>query len=778
MSWIGERVPRLDDLRLLAGRGTFTDDLHLPGVLEATVLRSPVAHGIYRGLDTSAITDPDVVVLGPEAFLDRYSPIPVLWHLPGQFQHSHPVVDRHLRYRGEPVGVVVAPTRYSAEDAAALVRWEIDELPPVLGTTEALVDGAPLLYPEHGTNVMARWSTGDDEDHLRAVLDDADHVITADLRIGRVAGTPMETRGVVVAPPAPGDRRGKLTVWCSTQAPHAVRDFIAAATDLPQHRIRVVAPDVGGGFGVKDHQGEDEMLVVLAALQLGRPLKWIEDRSESLTLTRHARDHDNRVTIAIDDDGRFRALHVEAVRNVGALFGMFGAGPLFATSGMLPAPYRWDAVRCDAVAVATNTTPTGAYRGFGQTQSVYVRERAIDLAARHLGADPVELRMANLVGPAEMPSQLRTAPLFLDSGDYPEALGLARDLATRWDDPPDDGRARGLGWAVYAQQSGIGPSGGNEAIGLDVGGFETADLRMEHDGTVRALVGTSCHGQGHETSFAQLVAEELGIDPADVDLIHSDTDVTPYSPYGTAASRSMAVGGGATVRAARRLAELVRGVAAEMLEADPGDIELAAGRATVAGTTSWVPISEVADRAWQARSLPDGAEPGLVARVCHDPTDFTYNYAVHVCRVALDAETGLTEVERYGVVHDCGTLVNPTIVEGQIHGGVAQGMGAALMEEATFGDDGAPTATTLLDYLVPVSSTVPDIEIVHTEHPSPSTPGGMKGMGEGGTNGSFACVANGVAAAVAAVQPDAVVRLTTTPLSPAVVWAALHPDET
>lgn len=775
MTWVGQRLPRLDDTRLLAGRGTFTDDLHLPGMAEAVVLRSPVAHGTFHGIDTSEIADPAVVVLGPEEFIGRYSPIPVLWHLPGQFQHAHPVVDRTFRYRGEPVGVVIAPTRAAAEDAAALVRWDIEELPAVTDPLAATAPGSTLLYPDQATNVMARWSTGVSLDELQAVLDDADHVLELDLDIGRVAGTPMETRGVVVDPPTPLDgRTGKLTVWQSTQAPHAVRDFIAAVTDLPQRRIRVIGPDVGGGFGVKDHQGEDELLVVLAALQLGRPLKWIEDRAESLTLTRHARDHRNRVTIAIDDDGRFRALHVDALRNCGALFGMFGAGPLFATSGMFPAPYRWDAVRCDATAVATNLNPTGAYRGFGQTQAVYVRERAIEHAARHLGADPVELRLSNLVDPDQMPFELPTAPLFLDSGDYPGALTTAREIADAWPAPPDDGRTRGVGWAVYAQQSGIGPSGGNEAIGLDVGGFETADLRMENDGTVRALLGTSCHGQGHETSFAQLIADATGIDPGDVELIHSDTDVTPYSPYGTAASRSMVVGGGATVRAAEQLAEQIRAVAARMLEADPDEIELAGGRATVAGTSSWIPISEVAERAWQARSLPADAEPGLVARVCHDPTDFTYNYAVHVCRVALDSGTGLSEVERYGVVHDCGTLVNPTIVEGQIHGGVAQGLGAALLEDASFDDAGAPTATTLLDYLIPVTSTIPDIEVIHTEHPSPSTPGGMKGMGEGGTNGSFACVANGVAAAVAAVDPTAAERLTATPLSPSRVWSALN----
>lgn len=774
MTWVGQRLPRLDDTRLLRGGGTFTDDIHLPGMLEATILRSPVAHGTLRGLDTAGLRvaggddagGSAVHVFGPEHFLDLPGHVPVLWHLPGQFQHDRPVMDRRIRYVGEPVGVIVACDRYAAEDAAEAIQVLIDDLPAVTDPRAALVAGGPLLYPEAGTNVMAAWDAGDPDDHVSAVMAAADHVLRFPVRIGRLAGSPIECRGIVVAP----DPGGKLTVWTSTQAPHAVRDMIASVTGLPQRRIRVVGPDVGGGFGVKDHIGEDELLVVLAALELDRPVKWIEDRWESLTVTRQARDEHHDVEIAFDADGTLRALRIRALRNGGAMFAIFGAGPLFSMSGMVPAPYRWDAVRVEATAVATNTCPTGAYRGFGQTQAIYVRERAIDLAARHLGMDPVEIRLRNLLSPDELPSVLRTAPLTLDNGDYPAALRSARRMAEAWDEPPDDGRVRGVGYSFYAQQAGVGPSAGNQAVGLDVGGYETAIIRMEIDGSVRAVVGTSCHGQGHETTFAQLVADHIGVDPADVEVIHSDTDLTPYSAYGTAASRSIAVGGGATVRASERLADRIRAVAAEMLEADPADIVLADGRATVAGTRIGVDIVRVAERAWQGWHLPRGMEPGLTERAAYDPEEFTYSYAAHVCRVAVDPTTGTTEVERYAVAHDCGTIVNPTVVEGQIHGGVAQGLGAALLEDATFDELGQPTAATFLDYLIPVSDSVPDIQVEHLVHPSPYTPGGMKGMGEGGTNGAFACVANGVAAAL----PDAADRLNVTPLTPGVIWEALH----
>jgi carbon-monoxide dehydrogenase large subunit len=764
MPWTGLRLPRLQDDRFLRGTARFTDDLVDDRTLHAAIVRSPIAHGRLRGLDTSGVDGATATVLRA-ADLDIRGAIPVLWHLPGQHQHEYPVVDEHLRFVGQPVAIAVAATAAAATEAAAAIDVVADPLPVVVDPREARAAGAPRLYPDAGTNVMAAWANGDELDHLDAVFAAADHVRELALRVGRLAGAPMEGRGLIADVDG-----GRLVVHTSTQAPHAVRDAIARVTGTPLTDIRVVAPAVGGGFGVKDHIECDDMLVVLAALRLGRRVAWIEDRWESLVTTPHARDEHYDVRIAFDDDGTLRGLHVRCLRNAGAHFAIFGAGPMFAMAGMIPAPYKWDAVRVEAEAVATNTAPTGAYRGFGQTQAVFVRERAVDLVARELGLDPFELRARNALRPDELPAPLRSAPITLDNGDYPGALERAAAMARRWPEPPDDGRGRGTACVLYVQMAGVGPSAGNRAIGLDIGGYETTELRMEPDGTVRALVGVTPHGQGHETTFAQLVADRVGVAPELVRLVHSDTDVTPYSAYGTAASRSIAVGGGATVVAADRLAARLRAIAAELLEAAPADIRLEGGRATVAGTNVGVAIADVAARAWQGFDLPDGASAGLVERAVYDPEQFTFSYAVHVCRVAVDRETGGVDVEHYGVVHDCGTVVNPTIVEGQVHGGIAQGLGAALLEEVQFDAAGEPRSTSLLDYLVPDARAIPCIEIEHMEHPSPYTPGGMKGMGEGGTNGAYACVANAVADAL----PGGADVLGATPLTPERVWRALQ----
>ena len=775
--YVGERVGRVNDDRLLRGGGRYTDDIELPGMVHAAILRSPVAHGVIRRVDRTELTVPVHLVLGPDDVAARVAgSMPIVWHLEGQFQHHKPVVDPvRVRHVGETLGIVVADSRYLAEDAVDQIVLEIDELPAVVDLARALEDGAPILHPEGGTNLMAAFALGDDAEHTDAVFAAADRVLRTELRIGRIAGAPMECRGIVAAP----DHTGKLTVWTSTQAPHAVRHAISEALGIAQHRIRVLAPDVGGGFGVKDHIYEDEILVCLAAMELGRPVKWIEDRYESLLVTHQARDEAYAVEVAFDDDGTLRGLRVDAVRDAGAWFGIFGGGPLFTMGGTLPGPYTWEAVRTTARVVATNTAPTGSYRGFGQTQSAFVRERAVDLVAAELGHDAVELRLRNLVQPDQQPYALRTTPITFDNGDYPANLRAAQAIAAAWADDTSTVTAtpavhRGIGYAMYVQMAGVGPSQGNRFIGLDIGGWESTTVRMEPDGTVRALIGVSPHGQGHETTFAQLIADRLGVDLDRIEIIHSDTDTTPYSAYGTAASRSIAVGGGAAVRASDRLAAKVRAVAADLLEAHPDDVVLAEGRATVAGTQVGVELSAVATRAWQGWDMPDGLEPGLVASASYDPEQFTFSFATHVCQAAVDTGTGAVTIERYAVVNDCGTMVNPTIVEGQIHGGIAQGLGAALLEASIVGEDGQPRSTTFLDYLLPVSSSMPDVEVVHTETPSPYTPGGMKGMGEGGTNGAFACVVNAVAAAV----PDIADRITTTPLAPSDLWAAwraVHP---
>ena len=770
---VGQRVPRVNDHGPLHGTGRYVDDIEIPGMLHAAIVRSPVAHGILTSFGaekTDERISESASVLGPEQLRTRiHAEVPVLWTIGDQQQFGTPLVDEHLRYVGQPIGIVVAGSRYLAEDAAEAVHLAIDDLTPVVGIDQALAPDAPLLYPGSGTNVIATFEAGDSAEHDQAVFAAADRVLRTTLRIGRVHGLAIEPRGIVAVPEIRGGSRDRITIYTSTQTPHGVRDSVCEVLGLVQRDVRVVAPDVGGAFGLKDHIYEDELMVVIAALELGRPVKWIEDRVESLLATTHARDEIHEVEVAFDEDGSLRGLRVDGRRNVGARLAVFGGGPLFTALGVVPGPYRWESVRGVGRLVATNTMSTGAYRGFGQTQAALIRERAVDLVAQDLGIDPVELREMNMIAANELPYQMRTQ-IQLDNGDYRTALLRASELIAEAPAPPDDGRTRGVGYCSYVQMGGIGPSDANEAIGLQIGGFESATVRLEPDGTVRVATGISPHGQGLETTIPQLVADELGIDPGTVELIHGDTDTTPYSAYGTAASRSIALGGGATVVASRRLAESIRAIAAEMLEANPVDIELGDGRATVAGTNVDVAIADVARRAWQGFRLPDGIDPGLVASFTYEPVSATFSYGTHACRVAVDTETGVVSVEEYVVVHDCGTIVNPTIVEGQIHGGVAQGLGAALMEEVLYDENGQPLSSTLLDYHVPVSESMPDIRIEHLQIPSPYTPGGMKGMGEGGTNGSYAAVVNAVCAALPKVDWTDL----TTPLSPSRVWEALH----
>jgi carbon-monoxide dehydrogenase large subunit len=762
---VGQRIPRVNDHGALHGAGRYVDDIDVPNLLHAAIVRSPVAHGVLRTFEVVDLAK-DLSVLGPDQLRAHiHADLPVLWKLGDQRQLSTPAVDDHLRYVGQPIGIALAPSRSLAEDAVEAVVLSIDELEPVTEIGNAIAANAPLLYPDLGTNVMASFEGGDSAEYTDSVFAAADRVLHSTLRIGRVHGLAMEARGIVAVP----EPRGKLTIYTSTQAPHAIRDAICEVLDLAQSDVRVIAPDVGGGFGLKDHLYEDELMAVVAALELGRPVKWIEDRFESLTSTTHARDELHEVDVAFDDDGTLRGLRVRARRNVGGRLAVFGGGPLFTALGMVPGPYRWEAVRCVGELVATTTMSTGAYRGFGQTQAAFIRERVVDLVARELGCDPVDLRAKNMIQAEALPYQIRTMIQY-DNGDYPAALQRASALIAARPAPPDDGRARGVGYCSYVQMAGIGPSSMNEFIGLEIGGFESATVRVEPDGSVRVATGVSPHGQGLETTIPQLVADELGIELDVIELIHGDTDTTPYSAYGTAASRSIAVGGGATVVATQRLAEKIKAIAAEMLEASPADIELSQSQARVVGTEVGVPFAEVAHRAWQGFRLPEGIEPGLTATYSYDPVSATFSYATHACRVAVDTGTGQVEVEDYVVVHDCGTIVNPTIVEGQIHGGVAQGLGAALMEEVLYDDQGQPLSSTMLDYHVPSSASVPDMVIEHMEIPSPFTPGGMKGMGEGGTNGAFAAVVNAVCAALPTVDWTELA----TPLSPSTVWAALQ----
>jgi aerobic carbon-monoxide dehydrogenase large subunit len=777
---VGARVARTNDPRLLTGTGRFVDDLRLPGLVHAAVVRSPIAHGRVRSCATGAARESDGVLDVIAVGDDGLAPMPCVWIAPGQRQTSVPILDDVVRYVGQPVALVVATSRAAAEDAAELVDVDYDELPAVTDAQAAMADGAPLLNPSWGTNIAADYTVGDTDtadqaaDHVTGRASDqaadhvtraADHVAEMTFRIGRVTGSPIETRGIVAR-----HEPGGLTVWISTQVPHHARDHLAECLGLGFEKVRVIAPEVGGGFGTKEHVYPDEVLVCLAAIRTGRPVKWIEDRAEHFTATLHARDSVHRARLAYDADGTFRAIHSDIVGNLGAYPSNVGTGPFRISAVMLPGPYRFDRAGARIRGVVTNTTPTGAYRGFGMMEACWVRERLVDEVARRLGRDPVELRRHNMIRPDELPHETRTHQKY-DSGDYPAALEMVRRRVESRPAPPDDGRRRGVGYASHVEFTGLGPSRDQRIVGFHLGGFETAIVRMGPDGTVTVASGVCGMGQGIETSLAQLAADRLGVAMDDVRVVLGDTAATPYSATGSIASRSITVGGGAVVTSAERLRAKIIAVAAHQLEASPDDLEIVDGAVRVKGDpNAGRTLRDVARLAWLGWDLPDGFSPGLEEKEVYDPPQVAYSYATHAAAVAVDTETGAVEIEGYWVAHDCGTVVNPMIVDGQIHGAVAQGIGNALLEQVVYSGDGQPLTTTYLDYLLPLSADVPDMTLDHLETPSPFTPGGMKGMGEGGVIASPAAIGNAVAAAL----PEICDRLTATPLSPPVLWTLLN----
>lgn len=735
--------------------------------LRVHVLRSDLASGALRSVKAVGSLG-ECVLLGPDVFESVPGRVPIVWTLGDQTHHASAMLDRQIRYVGQPVALLIGPDEASLADASELIDIDIDPGPVVASVDEALEDGAHALHSDRSDNTLATFLAGDRHAEVIDRIEACAHQRTIDFRIGRLAGTPMEPRGLIAEMVD-----GRLIVSTSTQSPHSVRDSIASVLGWHRDRIRVVVPDVGGGFGVKEHAHDDELMVAVAAVVTGRRLAWTESRGESLTVTTQARDEHIRVQVGFESDGRLTALWADAVRNAGAHFALFGGGPLFSCLRMLPGPYEWSALGGKGRLVATNQIPTAAYRGFGQTQACLIRERTLNVIAQQLGMDQVTIRLINMIPPKEQPYSTRTNITY-DGGDYGETVLRAQAAAERWPAPPNDGRRWGVGYSSYVQMSGMGPSAANRLNGLEIGGFETAEVTMDPEGRVEIKVGTVPHGQGHETTFARLAAEQLGIPEASVTLARSDTDRSPYSPYGTAASRSMAVGGAAILQASGALADDLRSLAAHHLEAEPNDIELVDGIARVRGSglaagTS-VAIRELASRSWRGVGVPLGAEPGLARRRAYDPDSCTFGFGTHVCRVAVDPETGATTIDRYAVVQDCGTVIDPTIVAGQTHGAIAQGAGAALLEEVIVNDDGIPHTGSLLSYLIPGTDFLPDIEIEHTVTPSPTTPGGMKGIGEAGTNASFPAVVNAVADAC----PEIGDQLTATPISPQRLWTLLH----
>ncbi len=772
--WLGKPLPRLEDRRFLLGAGEFIADLRLPGAVHAVFVRSQVAHGRVRALDKEdARAVPGlVVVLGAGDLPHR--PLVDAVAIDGLARTPQPALAADIvRFAGEPVAIVLAETRYLAEDAAERVVVDVEELPVAMDVEAAAAPQAPLLHPDLGTNTVFASSRrfGDAERAFGA----AAHVVRSHFRGNRCTAAPMETRGCAASWDAAA---GRLTVWSSTQSPHLLRRRLGLALDLPDGRIRVIVPDVGGGFGQKIPLHPEEVAVALAARRLGRPVVWIEDRRENLVGATHAKEQWIDLELALAADGEFLALRARVVGDAGA-YSHNAASALiepYLSAYLMPGVYRIRHLELEIAAVLTNKAPTAPYRGVGWTAGHTARELLVERAAVELGIDPAALRRQNMVAPDEFPYESCVGMLY-DSGSYRESLDRALELAgyepfrARQVAARDEGRYLGIGVSPYVEPTGWGTDGSSQSSWV-FASHDAARVTVEPSGEITVAIGTPAQGQGHATAIAQLVADRLGAIPADVTVIANDTAATPMSTSGTRASRVAVVIGGAVLLAAEELRERLLAIAGFLLEADPADLELVEGGVALRDAPSRrVSLRELAEAAHYRRDLRAVVpEPDLTASAFHDPRA-TYSNGCIVCEVEVDVETGAVGVERLVAVEDCGTILNPAIVDGQIRGALAQGLGLALLEHAAYDERGQPLASTFLDYLLPTAAEVPAVEIDHCRSPSPFTPGGIKGMGESGLVASPAAVAAAVADALAPFGA----RVERLPLSPETVLDMIQP---
>ncbi|MFF5991513.1 aerobic carbon-monoxide dehydrogenase large subunit [Prauserella flavalba] len=764
---------RKEDARFIRGRGTYVDDVTLPGMLYGAMLRSPYAHARIASIDISAArAHPKVraVLTG-----DTLAGLNLAWMptLSGDVQAV--LATDKVRFQGQEVAFVVAEDRYAARDALELIDVDYEPLPAVIDARQALAEDAPVIRDDlegRTDNHIFDWETGD-----KAAADEvfatAEVVSKQDMLYPRVHPAPLETCGAV----AHLDKvTGKLTVWTTTQAPHAHRTLYAIVAGLPEHKIRIISPDIGGGFGNKVGIYPGYVCAVVGSIVTGKPVKWMEDRSENLMSTSFARDYHMHGEIASTRDGKILGLRVQVLADHGAFNGTaqptkFPAGFF----GVFTGSYDLTAAHCSVTGVYTNKAPGGvAYAcSFRITEAVYLVERLVDVLAFDLGMDPAELRRKNLLRPEQFPYPSRTGWEY-DSGDYPRALETALDLAgyaglrAEQREKRERGELMGIGISFFTEAVGAGPRKHMDILGL--GMADGAELRVHPTG--KAVLRLSCQsqGQGHETTFAQLVAEQLGIPPDDVDVVHGDTDQTPFG-LGTYGSRSTPVSGAATVMVARKVRERARIVASAMLEVSPDDLEWEKGRWFVRGDqASGRTIQEIALAAHSDLELPEDVEGHLDATCVYNPPNLTYPFGAYVCVVDVDAGTGQVKVRRFVAVDDCGVRINPMIVEGQIHGGLADGIGMALMQVMAFDEDGNHLGGSFMDYLLPTAKECPSWELGETVTPSPHHPIGAKGIGESATVGSPPAVVNAV---IDALRPYGV-RHADMPLTPAAVWSAVQ----
>ncbi len=778
---IGKARRRKEDQRLITGRTKWTDNIVLPGMLHLAMVRSPFAHAKVTSIDTEAAKGSTNVVAVYTAadFPDGMGACANAWPItPEQVTPDHlPMVTEHVACAGEIVAVVVARSAAAARDAAELVDVDYEELPAVLDAKEALKDEV-LAHPDKGTNKSAFWrldsaeaGTGGSVDEAIAKAREDGIVIEREYRQQRLVPAFMEPRSTVVDPTGE-----QVTMWTSTQVPHILRFLIAATTGMPESKIRVIAPDVGGGFGGKLQTTPEEFITLAVARKLGKPAKYTETRSESLLSAHHGRDQYQTLTLAATKDGTVTGLKVDLLANLGAYVAIVGGGVPVLGAWMFHAIYKFPAYQFNCQTVLTNTTWVDAYRGAGRPEATFAIERLMDELAAEVGVDPLEIREKNWIRHEEFPF-VSVSGMTYDSGNYEAATARAKELFG-YDELRAEQKQRresgdpvqlGIGVSTFTEMCGLAPSRVLGQLSYGAGGWESAAIRMLPTGKVEVITGTSPHGQGHETAWSQIVADRLGVPFDDVEVLHGDTAIA-YKGLDTYGSRSLVVGGEAVVRAADKVIEKAKPFAAHLLEASVDDLEFKDGRYAVKGTDKGVGITEVALATFASHNYPDHLEPGIDADATYDPVDFSFPHGTHLCAMEVDTETGASTIRKYVCVDDIGQVINPLIVEGQVHGGLVQGIAQALWEEAVYDDNGTLVTGSFVDYTLPTTADTINFVTDNTTSLATTNTLGTKGVGEAGTIASTPAVVNAIVDAVR----DRGIHDIQMPCTPARVWAALQ----
>ncbi|MDE4138920.1 MULTISPECIES: xanthine dehydrogenase family protein molybdopterin-binding subunit [Rhodobacterales] len=782
-SGIGASPKRREDVRFLTGTGNYTDDINLNNQAYVHFLRSDVAHGKINGIDTTAAAAmPGVIRIFTGADFEGVGSIPCGWQVTDRHgepmqEPAHPVLAQgKVRYVGDAIAAVVAESREEARDAAEAIELDIEELPAVIDMKEAVKEGAPKVHDDLTSNLCYDWGfVEENKPAVEEAFANAAHVTTLELVNNRLVANPMEPRVAV------GDfnrATGESTLYTTSQNPHVIRLLMGAfVLGIPEHKLRVIAPDVGGGFGTKIFHYAEEAFCTFAAKALNRAVKWTSTRSEAFMSDAHGRDHVTKIELALDAENNFTALRTDTYANMGAYLSTFAPSvPTWLHGTLMAGNYKTPLIYVNVKAVFTNTVPVDAYRGAGRPEATFQLERVIDKAARELGVDPIALRRQNFI--TEFPYATPVAVEY-DTGDYHATMDKLEEVAdfagfkARRAKSEENGKLRGLGINCYIEACGIAPSNLVGQLGARAGLYESATVRVNATGGLVVMTGSHSHGQGHETSFPQVIADMIGIDESMVEIVHGDTANTPMG-MGTYGSRSLAVGGSAMVRATEKIIAKAKKIAAHILEASDADIELKDGQFSVAGTDKSLAWGDVTLAAYVPHNYPlEDMEPGLEETAFYDPANFTYPSGAYACEVEVDPETGKVTIERFAAADDFGNIVNPMIVDGQVHGGIGQGIGQALLEGCVYDENGQLLSASYMDYAMPRADDLPFYQVDHScQTPCTHNPLGVKGCGEAGAIGSPPAVVNAVVDALQAAGKD--VTHIDMPLSPSRVWAAMN----